>query len=159
MSYVDQNLIPGEQILYRTGLHWQYLFPAFVFGGLFILSGCLSILADSVKAGLIIAGLGFLMIYLSVISRRATEMVITDIRVIIKVGLFRIRTIEMMLSKIESIDVNQGLLGRMFGYGTIVLKGTGGSREPFKNVRSPLDFRRHVQQHSHQQLTSSRQLV
>ena len=67
---------------------------------------------------------------------------------VVKVGLLRKQTIELFMSKLESVRVEQGLLGRMFGYGSIVVLGTGGTAEPFKNVRSPLEFRRQVQQQS-----------
>jgi hypothetical protein len=60
--------------------------------------------------------------------------------------LLRRKTIELLLPKIESVSVDQGLMGRMFDYGTIVVRGTGGTAEPFKTVRSPLEFRRQVQQ-------------
>jgi uncharacterized membrane protein YdbT with pleckstrin-like domain len=97
---------------------------------------------------LFIAGFGALVIALAVISRNATEMTVTNKRVIVKVGLFRKQTIELFMSKLESVRVEQGLLGRMLGYGSIVVRGTGGTAEPFKNVRSPLEFRRQVQQQS-----------
>jgi uncharacterized membrane protein YdbT with pleckstrin-like domain len=85
---------------------------------------------------------------LAVVSRNATEMAVTHKRVVVKVGLLRKRTIELFLSKVESVAVEQGLLGRMLGYGSIVVRDTGGTAEPFRNVRSRLEFRREVQQQS-----------
>jgi uncharacterized membrane protein YdbT with pleckstrin-like domain len=75
-------------------------------------------------------------------------MAVTSKRVIMKVGLLRKRTVELFLPKVESVRVEQGLLGRMLRYGDIVVRGTGGTAEPFKNVRLPLEFRRQVQQQS-----------
>ena len=66
-------------------------------------------------------------------------------RVIIKVGLLHRRTLEMLLIKVEAISVDQSIAGRIFGYGTIVVVGTGGTREAFENIASPLEFRRAVQ--------------
>ena len=98
--------------------------------------------------GFLSAGLGALVIALAVIARTTTEMAVTSKRVIVKVGFLRKDTIELFLPKIESVRVDQGLLGRMLGYGNIVVKGTGGTAEPFKNICSPLEFRRQVQQQS-----------
>ena len=78
--------------------------------------------------------------------RNATEMAVTNHRVVIKVGLASRRTIEMMLAKIESIEVKESALGRMLGYGTIVVIGTGGTPEPFAGLAHPLEFRSAVQQ-------------
>ena len=91
-----------------------------------------------VLAGVCVAS-GFL-------RRRAAEMGVTNKRVIVKTGLLHRRTVELFLSKVESIGVDEGLIGRMFGYGTVVLRGTGGTPEPFPRVRHPLEFRRQVQQ-------------
>jgi uncharacterized membrane protein YdbT with pleckstrin-like domain len=64
----------------------------------------------------------------------------------IKTGLLSRRTFELLLSKVESIGVEEGILGRLFGYGSVVVRGTGGTPEPFKTVSHPLEFRRQVQQ-------------
>jgi len=74
-----------------------------------------------------------------------SEFAITDRRVIIKVGWIGRRSLELLLSKIESIAVEQDLEGRLFDFGTIVVMGTGGTREPFQGIRSPIEFRNSVQ--------------
>jgi uncharacterized membrane protein YdbT with pleckstrin-like domain len=73
---------------------------------------------------------------------KTSEFVITNKRVIIKVGLISRRTLEMNLNKIETINVNQGILGRMLGYGTIVIIGSGGTKESFNGISDPLTFRK-----------------
>lgn len=150
MSYVEKNLNANETILYRTGLHGIVLVVPSLFGVFLILVGIATITAgdDAWLPGLFLNGLGGLVIFFAIVVRNSTEMAVTNKRVIIKAGLFRRKTIELFLSKIESIGVEQGLLGRMLGYGTIVVRGTGGTAEPFKKVHSPLEFRRQVQQHS-----------
>ena len=75
----------------------------------------------------------------------SSEFAVTDKRVIIKVGVLRRRSLELLRSKIEGIAVDQSLLGRMLGYGNIAVTGTGGSNERFKNVTGPFEFRRAVQ--------------
>ena len=59
------------------------------------------------------------------IRRRATEIVVTDRRVIFKRGLISRHTVEMNVSKIETVDVEQGLAGRIWDYGTVLIRGTG----------------------------------
>jgi len=112
-------LTTGEKILYRTGLHWTVLIAPVIFGGFFVLVGTLTLIgADFARSGgpgLFIVGFGALVIAFAVMTRRATEMTVTSNRVIIKFGLLRRKTIEIFLSKVESIGVEQGLMGRMLG--------------------------------------------
>lgn len=75
-----------------------------------------------------------------------SEFAITNKLIIIKVGLISRRTLEMNLSKIESVNVDQGILGRMLGYGTIVVIGTGGTKEPFASIADPMNFRKKFQE-------------
>jgi uncharacterized membrane protein YdbT with pleckstrin-like domain len=79
-------------------------------------------------------------------TRKSVEMGVTNKRVITKSGILSRRTLELLLTKVESIGVEEGILGRMLGYGTVVVRGTGGTPEPFKNIAHPLEFRRQVQQ-------------
>jgi uncharacterized membrane protein YdbT with pleckstrin-like domain len=65
--------------------------------------------------------------------------------VIFKVGLINRRTLELVLAKLETIGVEQGIPGRIFNYGTIIVTGTGGTKEPFRDIADPLEFRKHVQ--------------
>jgi len=81
-----------------------------------------------------------------VARRNATEMAVTTRRVVIKTGLAARKTIEMLLNKVESIEVSETTGGRMLGYGTIVIIGTGGTSEPFHRMAHPLQFRSQVQQ-------------
>ncbi len=127
MGYVDSNLSSGEQIVHRGQLHWAIYVPGIVLLPVFI---------------------GVLFLISAVIARMSTEMAVTNKRVIIKAGLISRRTVEMNLSKVENIGVDQGIVGRILNYGTITVVGTGGTREPFKWVAAPLDFRRAVQTHS-----------
>jgi uncharacterized membrane protein YdbT with pleckstrin-like domain len=75
----------------------------------------------------------------------SSEFAVTDRRVIIKVGVLRRRTLEMQLTKIEAVAVDQGIMGRIFGYGDIAVTGTGGTNERFAGIGDPLAFRRAVQ--------------
>ncbi len=154
MSYVESNLISGEKVLYKTGLHLIVLVAPIIVGGFFGLIGLPLLIGGlSDKDGAPAAWGGILVILIAaacvgyaVLRKRSVEMAVTNRRAIIKGGILSRRSFEVLLSKVESIGVEEGLLGRMLGYGTVVVRGTGGSPEPFKNVAHPLEFRRQVQQ-------------
>jgi len=155
MSYAEKNLIPGETVLYRTGLHWIVLLPSIV-GGVCLaaLGGLLGYAARSevgatarvlnILAGIFVAA-AVLAVASGTMRRNATEIAVTNKRVLIKRGIVTRHTLELLLSQVESIVIDEPLLGRMVGYGTVVIRGTGGTPEPFDNVAHPLEFRRHVQ--------------
>ena len=155
MSYVEKNLIPGERVLYQTGRHWIVLVAPFVLGSLFGLMGLFMLIGSlTSKDGngiLAVVALVFLLFAaalfgLAVLSRKAVEMAVTNRRVLVKSGLLSRRTFELLLTKVESIGVEEGVMGRILGYGAVVVRGTGGTPEPFKIIAHPLEFRRQVQQ-------------
>jgi uncharacterized membrane protein YdbT with pleckstrin-like domain len=158
VGYVENNLNPGERVLYATDLHWIVLLRSVVVDAIFSGAGVALLVwaytgkfterGEAQMIGMVGVGLivfGNLILALSWIRRSATEMAVTNKRVIIKVGFLTKRTIELFLSKVESVEVEQTLAGRMMGYGSIALRGTGGTNEPFSHVANPLEFRRQVQ--------------
>ena len=82
----------------------------------------------------------------AVINWRSAEFAVTNKRVILKTGFIQSKTEEMFLNKIESVGVDQTLTGRILGFGSIVIRGTGGSLEPFHRVSAPLEFRKQIQE-------------
>ena len=160
MSYVESNLVPGEKLIYETRLHWIVMLGHLAAGCLLLgLPGALLLYYARSQTGMeigtvhILEGGGAVLIVCGVVAilmgmvrRNATEMAVTNRRVVIKTGLASRKTIEMMLNKVESIEVNETAFGRMLGYGTIVVIGTGGTPEPFHKVAHPLEFRSQVQQ-------------
>jgi uncharacterized membrane protein YdbT with pleckstrin-like domain len=140
MGYVDSNLNPGESVVYRTSLHWIiYLAPVMLVGfGVVLAFG-------QTTAGLAILGLGLVLGLASWIRQMSSEFAVTTARVIVKIGFLSRRTIEINLSRVESIQVDQSLFGRMLNYGTIMVIGTGGTKEPFTLIAAPLAFRHAVQ--------------
>jgi uncharacterized membrane protein YdbT with pleckstrin-like domain len=132
-KYVQETLLKDEKVVFETWYHWIiYFWPTVLLVAALFTMGLTLILAIP----LLIA---------SWINRSTSEFAITNKRAIIKVGWIRRQTIEIHLSKVESVDVVQGVFGRMFGWGTITIVGTGGSREPFSLIANPLEFRRAVQ--------------
>lgn len=158
MSYIDRNLIPGEQVVYRTRLHWIVIFWHVFFAGIFALAGAYllsgapgttDLKGDPAHyariGGAILFVLALISILISFARRNSVEMAVTNKRVTVKVGMMSRSTEEMMLTRIESIMVDQSLLGRMLNYGTITLRGVGGTPDPFPKIAHPLEFRRRVQ--------------
>jgi membrane protein YdbS with pleckstrin-like domain len=146
MSYIDANLLPGEQVVYRTRLHWLLFMAPVLFtvvvllpAAWFVVNGAWSHFA---WIPLVLA-LGVLLV--TYIKRRGSDFAVTNKRVMMKMGVFSTRSIELLLNKIEAIAVNQSFLGRTLGYGDIVITGSGGSRETFSRIQGPLAFRRAVQ--------------
>src|ERR1700758_2576397 len=152
MRYVRRVLQPGETIVYTTKLHWLiYTHTILLLIAFIILAGAAIATSDNqgISLALGIAAVIFALLALSAglrafIRRATTELAVTDHRVIYKSGLLSRHTIEMNRDKVESVDVDQSLLGRIFGYGTVIVRGTGGSLGPIRNIGDPLTFRSHI---------------
>jgi uncharacterized membrane protein YdbT with pleckstrin-like domain len=141
MSYVDKTLLPGERVLYRaTRQRFGYLAV--------IVPALACIYAIAHKYWPMAGAAAFAAVATGVVMwvRLAScEFAVTDKRVIVKIGVLQRRTVEMMLGKIEGVSVDQTLVGRIGNYGTVIVNGTGGTREVFDEIADPLEFRRQVQ--------------
>lgn len=154
MAYIDSTLMPGEHVVKRTQLHWIVFAPCAV--AMFPASAFLTLAmmappTDEARVPLLGAGVLTVLIALFIaisafIKFKTSEFAVTNKRVIIKVGFIARNSLEVLLTKAESIQVDQSVTGRMLGYGSIVVTGTGGSRDPYHQIDSPLEFRRAVQE-------------
>ncbi|HEV8357788.1 MAG TPA: PH domain-containing protein [Gemmatimonadales bacterium] len=146
MSYVDRHLLSGEAVTYRTRLHWKvYLLPALLTLVVLLPLGVWAASSDTKVVALLPAAAAVVALGLAWLRRRSSEFAVTNKRVIIKLGVLTTRSIELLLPKIEGIEVGQTLAGRMFGYGAIIVTGSGGTKELFDGIQAPLDFRQAVQ--------------
>jgi len=142
MGYVESNLLPNEQITYRASIHWIiYALPAIVFSVAIIVG----LGGGGWIAGAVIGGIAVVLFLPPWIRAASSEFAITNKRVLIKVGLVRRHSLELLLQKVEGIGVDQSILGRILGYGTITVSGVGGTKEAFQMISRPLEFRRQVQ--------------
>jgi uncharacterized membrane protein YdbT with pleckstrin-like domain len=96
-------------------------------------------------AALICFLIGAALFCFGLLKRSVTEMAVTNKRVIVKTGLTERRTTEILLSRIESVVVDEPAIGRILGYGTVIVRGTGGTPEIFEKIQHPLKFREQVQ--------------
>jgi uncharacterized membrane protein YdbT with pleckstrin-like domain len=148
MTYIDRVLGKGESILHRGKIHWViYVRPAVIslIGMSFI--GAWPLINDP-DAGTLFIGVGMLFLLLSAlmwliawIERITTEIAVTSRRVIVKYGLVWRSTMELNAGKVESVQVDQSITGRILNFGTVTARGTGSGIEPVRRVDSPLKLR------------------
>jgi len=117
-TYIESNLTRNERIVYQTKFHW--------------------IIFISFKSI-------FTLFIPTLVDFLTTKFIVTNKRIIMKMGLIRRRTIEMNIYQVESVSVYQGVLGRILEYGTISVSGIGGSRLTFIKIANPLAFRKAFQ--------------
>ena len=146
MGFIDGNLLQGEHVVFRTRLHWKLMIGPLLFAIVTWLPAAWMLAQDRWNNLVLIApALGLLVLLAAFIRRQSSDFAVTNKRVMMKIGVLSTRSVELLLSKIESITVNQSLAGRMLGYGEIVVTGSGGTEETFADIQAPLDFRRAVQ--------------
>lgn len=154
MRYAEKVLQEGETIRFSSRVHWIVYLRGIVFIVLGIVVGVLlrqfvpnSTDSYSIPA-LIAIGIGLFFGILSLIGawwqRFITEIVVTNRRIIFKRGFLKRQTFEMNMEKVESVRVDQSIFGRMLGYGTVIIRGTGSSFEPLPLIDHPLEFRNYV---------------
>jgi uncharacterized membrane protein YdbT with pleckstrin-like domain len=125
-SYVERNLVNGEHIVYEGRISLWHLAPRIVVG--IVLTP--------------LFGLGLLVLLSVLIRYKSTELAVTNKRIVAKFGFIRRSTVEIGVWKIESIQVHQGLLGRMFDFGSIVMAGAGNPQAPIPGISAPMEFRK-----------------
>lgn len=151
MPYYTKVLQAGETVRYLGRLHWLIYAVSIAFAALAAAFAVMAVavfdpanqLAVGVCAALALVFLAVaaLRTVRSFIRQRSTEIVVTDRRVIFKTGWISRHTVEMNISKIETVDVDQPLVGRFLGYGTVSVRGTGAGLEPMRSVADPLRLR------------------
>lgn len=151
-SYIRQNLMSGERLVAITRIHpMTLLFPA-VFTVFFLSLGLIGIaIGREIGLPLVVIGgpmtvAGAILLVAQMIACLCTEFSCTDRRILIKSGLITTRLREMPLAKVEALLMEQGLFGKIFGYGTLIFKGSGGTRRECGNIEAPFDFYRKVQE-------------
>lgn len=157
MSYLQKLLLPDERIIYIATLHWIIFVPGMFMataGGLasyysydlatLFAPPNLAAIAGRIVAGgafvLAVLGLGLLMG--AVVRQSATELAITNRRLIAKYGFISRATFEILVNRVTGVNFDQTITGRILGYGTILVHGAGGDISPFDVVANPQLFSR-----------------
>lgn len=144
-SYIEQILEPGEQVRHRAHLHWFTFVSAWI-----MLSIAGAIVGNAAASGTfpayaVVLPLILLLASMAIVLRIiSTEIAVTNRRVIKKSGIIARTTRETNLSKVESVDVEQSIFGRLFGYATVAVRGTGIAKTNFDYIDDPLTFRRAI---------------
>ena len=146
--YIDEILQPGEKVLYSTNAHWIFFLPAIIG---WIVAGALLVLSTMVPPGspvlicLALAAIAAIAaLYKTATAwfhRWTTETDVTNFRVVHKTSFVQRQTFEMSVDKVESVDVNQSILGRILNYGDVTVLGVGEGGKTLNMIASPLSFR------------------
>lgn len=147
--YIDDILQPDEKVLYSTNSHWIFFLPAILLwilaAALFVLSGMVPGDSPLVLVCWSLAAIVALFALYKTITawfhRWTTETDVTTLRVVHKEGFISRKTFEMNVDKVESVDVNQSVLGRMLDYGDVMVRGIGEGDKEIKTIAAPLSFR------------------
>ena len=152
MSYVDENLIAGEQVQYKSHLHWIAYVPSLLFAAVLLGLSAFSFYSQTINKNTAWKDMAWVFLALAAVPIVRThvicknsEFAVTDKRVLLKTGVFRRHTFETLVTQVENIGVDQSVLGRLLDYGTITVTGTGATKETFARIAAPLEFRRQVQ--------------
>jgi uncharacterized membrane protein YdbT with pleckstrin-like domain len=136
VSYIDESLIEGERIVHRGRVSWWSEFWL-------ILLGLVTLV---IVVGIVFLVWAWIRIY-------STEIAITSKRIIAKFGFVKRSTVEINLDKVEALRVEQGIMGRMLNFGTILISGVGSTLDPIRNIADPLVFRRKFMEATDRPLT------
>ena len=125
-SYIEGTLTKDEKVIYTGNVCLWSLAPLIALGVLFLPA----------------MGLGIIFWVAAYIRYKTTELAFTNKRVIAKFGFISRRTVELNINKVETIQVEQGILGRIFNFGTLVISGAGNPQAPIPGIFDPMAFRR-----------------
>ena len=134
-SFVNNSLISGEEVVEEAKVSWLSQLGELIVAAIFI------VLGFGVPILFVVGALAILM---AIINIMTTELAVTNKKVIGKSGLIRRNALDMQLTKCESVIIDQGILGRILNYGTVVVRGTGGTPNKFPYIDKPLEFRKRV---------------
>jgi uncharacterized membrane protein YdbT with pleckstrin-like domain len=149
--YIDDILQPGEKVLYSTNTHWIFFLPAMAAWIVAIVFFVLSRMIVGDTAMLLFLSMAAISAVFALYKtatawfhRWTTETDVTTLRVVHKTGFIQRQTFEMSLDKVESVDVNQSILGRILNYGNVSIFGVGEGNKTITTIASPIEFRNHI---------------
>ena len=152
MSYLERSLGDGERIIARAHFHWLYTLKAllaliipFIVLIIILLFGRAFAGGWLIIAGMILMLAGIVIFFGRMVRRWTTEIAVTSHRFVEKTGLLSLRTNEIALTNIEGVRVYQGLWGRIWGYGSLRIEGTGIDKVDLPPIADPVGFRRAIE--------------
>lgn len=154
MTYVEQSLSEGERLVLQAKVHWAIYLPAMVWFGIGCLLALMMIGGGAPLSAPIFwcfAGtcIAIVLALKASYYRASHEMGITNRKVVTKQGIISRKTMEQRLARIDSVTINQGLSGRLFGYGSVAIRGSGESFTPMRFVANPMEFKKLIDKAIH----------
>ena len=143
-SYVAEILSPGERLVYQGHVS-MFAILSWLVGGIVLIGAGAVLTITAGPVGIVLSVIGLVWIAAALIRRSSTELAVTDRRVIAKFGFIRRSTVELNLAKLESVRVEQTVMGRIFNYGSVYVTGTGSTMDPIPFIADPIKFRQSVQ--------------
>ena len=145
MSYVQRVLQPGEQVRHTSSIHWIVYWPGVAVALVAVVAYWLGETRFLWRyAAYALALIAVVFLIQEWLRWWVTEIAVTDRRVIYKKGLIRRQTYEMNMDKVESVKIDQSILGRMLDYGDVTILGTGEGFETLRTIASPIDIRNSI---------------
>ena len=150
MPYVDRVLQEGESVRHIARISWITYLPGLL---LWAVAGVLAAILPRDQSfyhyvilfvAVVLFAIGAILLARAWFHRVTTEIAVTNRRIIFKRGFIRRYTVEMHMDKVESVDVDQSIFGRMLDYGDVIIHGTGMGLEPLPNIDRPLELRNHI---------------
>lgn len=151
MGYIKSTIIEGEEIIHEAKMSKWFFSVDILFGLFFTIIGIIPLIAfilahtdinkSSLSVSYFFIAVGLFILLRAFIIYISTELAFTNKRVIAKVGFIKRDTVEMNISKVETIQVHQGIMGRILNYGTVIISGAGNPQAPIKGIADPIKFR------------------
>ena len=140
MSYVQRVLQPGEQVRHISSIHWIVYWPGVAVAVLAAVAYWLG----WEYAAYALALVAVVLLIQQWFQWWVTEIAVTNRRIIYKTSLVRRQTNEMNMDKVESVKIDQSILGRMLDYGNVMMLGTGEGFETLRTIASPIELRNSI---------------
>ncbi len=147
MSYVQRVLQPGEIVRHSASIHWVVYLPGILFALAAAATFGWAVGRNSAFWQVVAVLFAVIAVFLLTpewFTWWTTEIAVTNLRIIYKIGFISRSTVEMHMDKVESVDVDQSILGRILDYGNVTVRGTGAGFEPLRRVARPIDLRNHI---------------
>jgi len=154
--YIEENLAKDETLIYETKLSWFIFFWAgfWLFWSLALLLIWVYLGLSPFFVGKVVLVFSVLFFILAAVlglmnyqDRQSSEFALTNKKVLIKTGVFSVKTFETQLNKISNISVSQGILERILGYGSVLIASSGGVQETCRRIGNPIEFKKKIQEH------------
>ncbi len=141
-NYVRATLTKDESVLYEAKISMWSQLPLVLLGFCCLVAAASIATTANVQSELVMLAFGLIPLVLVFLRYKSTELCITNLRIIANFGLLSRHSIEMKLSRVESIQLRQNIFGRLFNYGSLVISGAGNPMAPVPDISNPLEFRR-----------------